>query len=79
MKSRHISTVSQAPELAQMTTLEIKLQGFTTVTDTLLLVQRAAAWKTFPPGSGGTGGGDGDTGDGVGDGTDGDTGGDVNI
>jgi hypothetical protein len=36
MKSRHISTVSQAPELAQMTTLEIKLQGFTTVTDTLL-------------------------------------------
>jgi len=61
--SKHIHPVTRTPDLAQVSNLQIKLEGTTAIIDRLLLVDRQAPFKATGPTDGD---GTGDTGTGVG-------------
>lgn len=54
---RHVRNISQRPEAAQISNLQIKLESTTTMIDQLLLVYRQQPWKAIGP----TGNGSGNT------------------
>ncbi len=46
---RHVREISQRPEAAQISNLQIKLESTTTMIDQLLLVYRQQPWKAIGP------------------------------
>jgi hypothetical protein len=51
---KHVKLISQAPNNAQVSTLQIKLDSVTVIFDRLLLAGRQQPWKATGPSGGGT-------------------------
>ncbi len=45
---KHVVTITQGPEQAQISNFQIKLEFTTAVIDRLLLADRQSAWKIVP-------------------------------
>jgi len=51
---RHLNMISQAPNCAQISNFQIKLESTTEIIDRLLLVPRQQPWKATGPSGTGT-------------------------
>jgi len=52
---RHLRSVTQSPELAQISNFQAKLESTTAIIDRLLLAGRQSPWKATGPSGDGTG------------------------